>query len=764
MKHRYFFLLLLAAMAVRGEARDFHVGQGDTLFVHLPDDATAAPVVTSALQMLKSDFQAVLPGCVWQPAAAVRSTRQGGWLTGRINPALRNPQTGAVGEAEAFRLTVTGTGQLTVVGSDAHGLAYGLLEISRHLGVSPWIWWTDSQPQRVEKVSMKSGFSDYQAPAVRFRGIFINDEDWGLLPWATTNFEPAGDGRIGPRTSERIFQLLLRLRANTYWPPMHTCSYPFFLTEGNRATAERYGIYIGTSHCEPMAANTNGEWSLRGEGDYDYVHNSEAVRRFWEERVRDVAHQPILYTLGMRGVHDDAMNGARTVAEQRDVLTRVITDQRQLLAQYVNADVTQVPQVFIPYKEVLDVYEAGLSVPDDVTLMWTDDNYGYIRHFPTAAEQQRKGGNGLYYHVSYWGRPHDYLWLGTFSPRLLRQQMLTAFRHGIRRMWVLNVGDIKPAEYLTELFLDLAWMGERTPSVPAHLEASLCREFGTKTGRRLAPLMLEHYDLAFECKPEFLGGTRTEEADKNYWNTIHDLPWTETHIRRRLRSYERIEKAVEHFAADIRAEQRDCYLQLVKYPVQAAAEMNKKMLTGQLARHGRADWADSDAAYDSIRTLTAAYNSCHQGKWKGIMDAAPRRQPVFAPLPHVAATDSLPAERPWLLDANLLPISDDDAGSPAQTFRFKAEACDSVEVEVQLLPTLPLNGRSLRFHMELDGVPSPEADITTHGRSEEWKQNVLRNYAVRRFRLPLDRKSRHTLQFIPQDEGLVLTRVRVSAD
>lgn len=160
---------------------------------------------------------------------------------------------------------------------------------------------------------------------------------------------------------------------------------------------------MGASHCEPMACSAAGEWRRRGNGAYDYVNNSAAVYKFWEDRVKEVADQEVLYTLGMRGVHDGKMQGAKTVEEQKAVLDRVLADQRGLIKKYVNKDVTQVPQVFIPYKEVLDIYNAGLQVPDDVTLMWCDDNYGYIRHFPTAEERARKGGNGIYYHVSYWG-------------------------------------------------------------------------------------------------------------------------------------------------------------------------------------------------------------------------------------------------------------------------------------------------------------------------------------------------------------------------
>ena len=345
---------------------------------------------------------------------------------------------------------------LVIVGSDRRGAAYGLLSVSRTIGVSPWYWWADAPIIKKDQLHLRVDKYISKEPTVKYRGIFINDEDWGLYRWSRDNFEKEL-GNFGPRTYAKVCELLLRLQANYLCPAMHDASMAFHRIPENRVVADRFAILMGASHCEPMACNAAGEWKIRGKGAYDYVNNSPAVYQFWENRVKEVAGQEILYTLGMRGVHDGAMNGAKTIEEQKAVLTKVLRDQRDLLTKYVNKDVTQVPQVFIPYKEVLDVYHAGLQVPDEVTLMWCDDNYGYIRHFPTAEERARKGGNGVYYHVSYWGRPHDYLWLGTAHPSLVYQQMSLAYERGIQKMWILNVGDIKPAEYQVELFLDMAW-------------------------------------------------------------------------------------------------------------------------------------------------------------------------------------------------------------------------------------------------------------------------------------------------------------------
>lgn len=683
------------------------------------------------------------------------------------------------GKKEAFRLEVRKS-KLYVTGSDPHGVAYGLLEISRMIGVSPWEWWTDAKPAQLKSFSLPSTFVCQQSPTVEYRGIFINDEDWGLMPWACQTHEPGPQGQIGPRTHERIFQLMLRLRANTYWPAMHECTHPFFLTEDNREMAERYGIYIGGSHCEPMACSTAGEWPLRGKGDYDYVNNSGEVYKFWENRVKEVAQQPILYTIGMRGVHDGAMQGAKTVSEQKAVLEKAMSDQRYMLSQYVNKDITRVPQVFIPYKEVLDIYNAGLNVPEDVCLMWTDDNYGYIRHFPTDSERQRQGGNGIYYHVSYWGRPHDYLWLGTFSPALLFQQMNTAYDRGIQKIWILNVGDIKPAEYQMEMFLDMAWNIHkvRQQGVSGHLNQFLMREFGKEAADRLLPVMLEHYRLAFIHKPEFLGGTRTEEKDRNYWNTIHDLPWDSTAILNRLTACQHLEDAVERIASNVLPERFDCYFQLVKYPVQAAAEMNKKYLFAQFARHGLADWSRSDAAHDSIASLTRLYNSLNGGKWYRMMNCQPRQLSVFNPVPHVIATSPMPVIRKPLqtwnatecTHGNFLPCEalgyEGKAAYVPQGHSIyfdytSQESSDSILIEVHLLPTHPIAGTTLRIQVSIDQSTSLIADFATHGRSEEWKENVLWNKSVRQFVFSPVLPGNHQIEFKAIDEGIVIDQLLV---
>lgn len=768
------FAFAAVALSVYGKQQDFVIQSGGT--VAIACSGSEAPVVRTSLEMLSRDMQAVLS------AKADVNDKTGEIIVGTVGKSKLLEEVGIDVSAlknkkQAFQLTVSEDGKLVVVGSDSHGTAYGILEISRLLGVSPWEWWADVTPEKKETFRLSSKFRDLQCPSVEYRGIFINDEDWGLMPWSNKTYEPSDvKGEVGPHTNERIFELLLRLRANTYWPAMHECTLPFFLTKGNREAAKKYGIFMGASHCEPMACNAAGEWKRRGEGAYDYVNNSPAVYQFWEDRVKEVAGQEILYTLGMRGVHDGKMQGAKTVEEQKAVLDRVFVDQRGLLEKYVNKDVTQVPQVFIPYKEVLDIYHAGLQVPEDVTLMWCDDNYGYIRHFPTAEERARKGGNGVYYHVSYWGRPHDHLWLSTMSPSLIYQQMKQAYDQGIQKMWILNVGDIKPAEYQIELFMDMAWNLDKVSSegVTAHLKHWLERELGTSCAKAILPVVQEHYRLAHIRKPEFMGNTREEEKNPVY-REVKDLPWSEREINERLNAYSQLSEMVEKAASKVPADRQSAYFELVKYPVQAAAQMNRKLLYAQLARHDKADWEESDAAYDSIAALTQHYNSLENGKWNRMMDFKPRKLPVFNRVERKAATAPMTADRKAVCQWNGAEAKKGNAivceglgyeGKAAEirkgdalTFSFGNLKTDSVEVDIRLLPNHPVHGDKLRFSVSLDGAEPEVIAYETKGRSEEWKENVLRNQAIRKIVLPVSDRKSHQLVIRALDEGVILDQV-----
>lgn len=573
------------------------------------------------------------------------------------------------GKWEAFKITVVekqGRQHLFVLGSDSRGTAYGVLELSRLIGVSPWHWWADTPVGKKETYPLPVGYENIQSPSVQYRGFFINDEDWGMVPWSSKTFEPQSQATLGVKTYEKVFELLLRLKANTLWPAMHGCSTPFYFIDGAQDMADKYGIVIGTSHCEPLMRNTNGEWDKSRREAYNYLTNKPDVQDFWAERLKETAHSENIHTIGMRGVHDGKMQGAETLDEQTKLLSEVISDQRTLLSEHRKEETTQIPQVFMPYKEVLDIYNNGLNLPDDVTIVWCDDNYGYITRLSDAEEQKRKGGAGIYYHASYFGKPHDYLWLYTTHPALIYTEMKRAWDYGARKLWILNVGDIKPGEYGTEFFLDLAWdiNSIRPDALSAHTTQWLKREFGDSLAAPLAHVFNKYFHLASIRKPEFMGWSKVQEYQKTKrkggMTDVQDSEFNPfmfgDELQKRIDRYDSLSQTVRTYAAQIPLSGQDAYFQLLTYPVLAASAMNRKHLYAQKGRLFATyqypvanEYAcKSREAYQEIVALTKTYNKDIQnGKWDGMMDMAPRNLPVFeAPvLPdEVKKNQSLPAE------------------------------------------------------------------------------------------------------------------------
>ncbi|BET67112.1 glycosyl hydrolase 115 family protein [Opitutales bacterium ASA1] len=526
------------------------------------------------------------------------------------------------GHWEAFRLSATSE-VLTIAGSDRRALAYGLYELSKRIGVSPWYWWADVPPKRQAELRLATGAEPVDAPAVRYRGVFLNDEGWGLEPWARLTHEPE-TGTIGPKTYGRLFELLLRLRANTLWPAMHPCTTPFHLVPGNADVADAYAIVLGSSHAEPMLRNNVGEWTAP-KHEYDYVANREGVLGYWEERVRQRTSGESVFTLGMRGIHDSPIVGPTSQAERIRTLETLFSEQRAMLARHIGGgDPTRVAQIFVPYKEVLADFEAGLRVPNDVTLVWPDDNFGYIRRFGTAAERARDGGLGVYYHVSYLGAPMSWLWFDSLSPALVWVEMTRAYEHGAARFWVVNVGDLKAHELSTEFFLDLAWHADRTfPEAPREwLRERAGRDFGAAHADAVAEVWIRHQALATARKPEHL-----------QWHMpltpYQPTTLTDREIESRLDAYAALVRDAAHIAEAITPEARDAFFQVVTYPVECAAAANERYFRSELARRqrargqGREVQVSLDRATEAearIVALTDHYNErVAGGKWRYIV-------------------------------------------------------------------------------------------------------------------------------------------------
>lgn len=519
-----FVILFLCSQIVRGNDFVWYNGKQAVMYT-VPQEVS--PVVAIALDMFAGDMKQVtgfLPQKTSVSKAVIRIIQldKAKQKIKKELQALGIPVNELALKRDGFYMAVAGASdgkQLFVVGNNGRGTAYGILELSRLAGVSPWVWWADVTPEKQNRLAVSTEFKTFQSPSVEYRGIFLNDEDWSLQPWSWKNFEPNEiKGRIGTRTYKEIFKLLLRLRANAIWPGMHGITTPFYFVPGVKEVADSCGIAIGTSHCEPLMRNNVGEWDTKRRGDYNYITNRDSVQAYWIERLKEAYPYENMYTIGMRGIHDGHMEGVNTMEEKTQALQQVLDDQRKLLAKYVNRDVTKIPQVFVPYKEVLDIMENGLEIPEDVTLMWCDDNYGYMTRLSDQEQQKRIGGSGVYYHLSYWGRPHDYMWLCTTQPGLIYNEMKQAYDHNARRVWIVNVHDLKPAAYDLEFFLDMAWdINSITPStVNRHLENWLCREFGEQAGKQLLPAMLEYYRLCGIRKPEHMGWTQVELDKSRY--------------------------------------------------------------------------------------------------------------------------------------------------------------------------------------------------------------------------------------------------------
>jgi len=560
---------------------------------------------------------------------------------------------------------------LLIIGSDVRGTIWGVVDLTREIGVSAWEWWADVTPRHHDRVTVDGALRLSKPPSVRYRGIFLNDEDWGLQPWAAKTFEPE-TGDIGPKTYARIFELLWRLKANLIWPAMHDSTKPFYQIPGNAEAARDHAIVVGTSHAEPMMRNNVREWDDATHGPFNFFINRDAMLHYWRERADAVKGYENIYSVGLRGKHDSAMEGATSPEMARDALAEAIAAQRGVLGEVQRKPAAQIPQALTLYKEVLDLYSMGLKVPDDVTLVWPEDNYGYINQLSTAQERTRGGGAGVYYHVSYWGRPHDYLWLATTHPALIREEMDRAWQTGARRLWVVNVGDIKPAEYLTQYFLDLAFDADTFGVSPRdHLTAWATTQFGAATATEIASVMTEYYDLALERRPEFMGFNQAEPITPVAIGAYVQGGGAEA--QQRIERYAALRARAEALAARMPADRRDAFFELVLYPVRGAASLNERNLKLDLAalytRQGRpvanllAD--EAKAAHARIVTDTAAYNALNGGKWHGIMSMTPRNLPVFAepPYPH-----AIFASRPGcVVDTSELTFVQGRAASHAMT-------------------------------------------------------------------------------------------------
>ena len=548
---------------------------------------------------------------------------------------------------------------LVIAGSDRRGAAYGLFTLSELIGVSPWYWWADVPVKKHAALHVDAPPTYSQTPSVRYRGIFLNDEDWGLTPWASQTFEPER-GNIGPRTYAKVCELLLRLKANYLAPAMHPVSTSFNQIPENKLVADTFAIVMGSTHCEPLLLNTASEWDTKTMGPWNYDKNKEGINRVLTQRVRENSPYENVYTLALRGLHDGAMSTTLPMHEKVRMLQQALLDQRRILAENIDRPVETVPQAFTPYKEVLEIYSNGLELPDDITIVWPDDNYGYMKRLSGVREQRRTGRSGVYYHVSYLGVPHSYLWFSTTPPSLMYEELRKAYDTTADRLWLVNCGDLKGSEMQVSLFLDMAWdigrfTADNVVSYPARWLAGI---FGEAYYDRLEAMTREHLRLAFPRKPEYMGwGYHWNRFDHNCEQlTDTDFSFTNyDEAPRRLEAYRKLGARAEAPLHQIGDEARPAFYQLVYYPLRGAELMNRMTLGGQrnrwYARQGRAATNavrdEVQRCYDSLQVITRGYNSLLGGKWNHMMSMRQNYDGVssYFNLPHLATHDAAGAPR-----------------------------------------------------------------------------------------------------------------------
>ena len=706
------------------------------------------------------------------------------------------------GQWESYLIDVV-DGNLVIAGSDKRGTIYGIYDLSQRIGVSPWYWWADVPVKHQDEVWYDGGRFVQPSPSVKYRGIFINDEDWGLKPWAAKNFEKEL-GDIGPKTYDRVCELLLRLKANMLAPAMHSCTGAFYSHPESQWVADERGIMITTSHCEPLLFNNaaKSEWDKARDGEWNYETNSATILKKLDDRIRETAQYDNIYTMGLRGLHDEAMKGSTDPKDRAGTLEKVIGKQRGILEKYKKQKAERQPQIFVPYKETLDIYDAGLRVPDDITLVWPDDNYGYMKRVSNAAEQKRSGRSGVYYHLSYLGTPHDNLWIATTAPMLMYAELLKAYTAGADRYWLLNVGDIKPMEIEIQQFFDMAFnfSAFSYDNVNRYQAEWLARMFTSHSSlltSHFQYILDNYYRLAWDRKPEFMGYEMEWDSKEN--NRLHDTDFSfETGTaQKRLLDYENICEAYDMIERNIEPEQRPALFEMLGYAVHSAYQMNRKFLYAQ-RNHETGSTVYAAMAKDAnekIEQLRKRYNEQLDGKWNYMISTIPpgytakyhqmpelgnkptdayrlpdaQRHPEFR---HKIDLSTLTVKPPfrllegigtdWLALQMGQPLDFNTTGSidiPLNSSLITSPS--SLQICLSVVPMWPVAyDRSNKIAVSVDGGKAVVCENIFKEWSPEWKLQVLENRKEFVVTLPLDTKrSNHVLTLSIVDPGQIVQKI-----
>jgi len=700
---------------------------------------------------------------------------------------------GLKGKTEKYLIKTIGS-QLVIAGSDKRGTVYGIYELSKQMGVSPWYYWADVPVEQHAAIYIKKGEYTDGEPAVRYRGLFLNDEAPCLTTWVKNTF---GTDFGGHQFYEKVFELILRLKGNYLWPAMW--GWAFYADDPeNLKTADKMGVMMGTSHHEPMARNHQEYARHRQEwGAWNYSTNKYNLDRFFREGIERMKNTDDIVTIGMRGDGDEAMGSGTDTR----LLEEIINNQRRIIKEVTKRPAKETPQIWALYKEVQDYYDAGLRVPDDVTILLCDDNWGNVRRIPTAEEKKRKGGWGLYYHVDYVGAPRNSKWINVTPIQNMWEQLQLAYDGGIQKLWILNVGDLKPMEYPIQLFMDMAWNPAKyqVDNLLDHTRDFCAESFGEAHADEAASI------LNLVCK--YNGRITSEMLDAR--------TYTCEEFERVVNEYKALETRALRLFLELEPACQDAYRQLILFPVQAMGNIYEmyyaQAMNLQLAKNHDPEanaWADRcRQAFKRDSLLCNYYNKVMaSGKWDGMMiqkhisyrtwndnyraDVCPRLVEVPEPVngPVFSSQNgyiSMEAEHTYsredaqnatwtvipymgrtLSGISLMPytVPTDQA---KLTYQFKADGVKTVKVHVVTKSTLDfLDKGGLVYDVAIDGGQSVAVNFNKN--LNEKPENIYSVYyptVARRVvemvvELPLDAGEKvHTLTIHPQDPGIVFEKI-----
>ncbi|MFD2744700.1 MULTISPECIES: glycosyl hydrolase 115 family protein [Sphingobacterium] len=678
---------------------------------------------------------------------------------------------------------------LVIAGSDKRGTIYGTYELSAQIGVSPWYYWADAPIAKKQELYVKPGVYTQGEPAVRYRGIFLNDEYPGLTRWANHTF-----GGYNSEFYEKVFELILRLKGNFLWPAMWGSAF-YDDDPKNGALADEMGIVMSTSHHEPMA-RAQAEWKRYGNGGaWDYAQNKKGLQEFWKGGVQRTKDWETIVTMAMRGDGDEPMSDNQNISLLQDI----VRDQRKIITQVTNKKAAATPQVWALYKEVQDYYDSGMQVPDDVTLLFCDDNWGNVRKVPPLDHKPRAGGYGMYYHFDYVGAPRNSKWLNVSQVSRVWEQMNIAYEHGVDRIWVVNVGDLKPMEYPISFFLDMAW--DPTRYQPANLyqhtvdwcaqqfgstyaeEAARLIDTYTKYNHRVTPELLNHRTYSLEHYQEF------ETVTMDYQKLLMDA----------FRLYNKLPSAY-----------RDSFDQLVLFPIQGMSNLYD-LYFAKAKNDFYADKQDVQANYwaDQVKEsfvrdslLTLHFNTLSDGKWQHMMDQVrigyrSWNNPPHSIMPSVRYVDSTGVASSkifleqdghisiearnffraqgagnvtWEEIPNLgktvsaittLPITAAIADGVSVEYKIKTESTGQAKIHVLTSPTLNFNAnKGLRYAISVDDAEEVMVNINGHYRGElgKWQaERIIDNVTEHH----MAHAGEHTIRIRPLDHGIVIQKIMI---